>query len=166
MGYDYTDKASFECRLGKILVMRGHEPGVMTREHRGDTGLSGVAFKHLLTSGSHWSLMVTLFEYSHFTNESSKVWRWDIEKGSAVCPITVGKRSLSTFQERKASANGTGSHELVVGGLGWRAGSRQVHHQRLPEPHSSGGIDPRFRAKSLKCHSVMWIHTCRTYGTL
>lgn len=73
MGYGYTGKASFECRLGMILVMRGQELGVMTREYRGDKGLSGVASKHLLTSVLHLSLMVTLLEYSHFTNESGMV---------------------------------------------------------------------------------------------
>ena len=51
-----------------MLVMRGHELGVMTREYRGDKGLNGVAFKYLFTSVSHFILVVTLLEYSHFTN--------------------------------------------------------------------------------------------------
>lgn len=65
-------------------MMRGHELGVMTREYRGDKRLSGAAFKYLFSSVSHFSLVVTLLEYSHFTNGSSMVWGWDIEKGSPV----------------------------------------------------------------------------------
>lgn len=71
MGYGYTDKASFECRLGKILSV-----------DRGDRELSGMTFKHLLTSVSHLSLMVTLSKYSHYTNESSMVWEGNIKKYS------------------------------------------------------------------------------------
>lgn len=104
----------------------------MTGKFRGDRELSGVARKHLLPSVSHISLVVTLSKYSHFTNESSMVLGWDIGKcspgmfgqvHSMVLPIILGKKKLTTSQGWKTQARGTGSHELVVGGLWWGGSS-------------------------------------------